>query len=52
MEYGRSIRLRSPFAETAEHVRRSLKDQGFGVLTEIDVKATMAQSSARTWRTT
>jgi uncharacterized protein (DUF302 family) len=41
MEYGRSIRLRSPFAETAEHVRRSLNDQGFGVLTEIDVKATL-----------
>ncbi len=41
MEYGKSIRLRSPFAETAEHVRRSLKEQGFGVLTEIDVKATL-----------
>jgi uncharacterized protein (DUF302 family) len=41
MEYGKSIRLRPPFAKTAEHVRRSLKDQGFGVLTEIDVKATL-----------
>ncbi len=41
MEYGKSIRLRAPFAETAGRVRRALKDQGFGVLTEIDVRATM-----------
>ena len=41
MDYGKSIRLGSPFAETAERVRRALQDQGFGVLTEIDVKATL-----------
>jgi len=41
MDYGMSIRLASPFAETAERVRRALQDQGFGVLTEIDVKATL-----------
>ena len=41
MDYGKSIRLRAPFAETADRVRRALKDQGFGVLTEIDVRATV-----------
>jgi uncharacterized protein (DUF302 family) len=41
MDYGKSIRLGAPFAETAEQVRQSLKEQGFGVLTEIDVKATL-----------
>jgi len=39
MDYGTSIRLPAPFAETADRVRRALKDQGFGVLTEIDVRA-------------
>ena len=41
MDYGKSIRLQAPFAETADRVRRALKDQGFGVLTEIDVRATV-----------
>jgi uncharacterized protein (DUF302 family) len=41
MDYGKSIRLLAPFAETADRVRRALKDQGFGVLTEIDVRATV-----------
>jgi uncharacterized protein (DUF302 family) len=35
-----TTRLRAPFAETVERVRAALKDQGFGVLTEIDVRAT------------
>jgi uncharacterized protein (DUF302 family) len=43
MNYGTSIRLRTPFAETADRVRRALKEQGFGVLTEIDVRATLPE---------
>lgn len=43
MNYGKTIGLRAPFAETAGRVRRALKDQGFGVLTEIDVRATMRE---------
>jgi uncharacterized protein (DUF302 family) len=39
--YGMTTRVREPFAETVERVRAALKDQGFGVLTEIDVRATL-----------
>ena len=31
--------MRAPFSETVERVRAALKDQGCGVLTEIDVRA-------------
>jgi uncharacterized protein (DUF302 family) len=41
MDYGMTTRLRAPFGETVERVRAALKDQGFGVLTEIDVRATL-----------
>ncbi len=41
MDYGMTTRLRTPFAQTVERVRAALKDQGFGVLTEIDVRATL-----------
>ena len=41
MEYGMTIRTAAPFADVAPRVRAALKDQGFGVLTEIDVRATM-----------
>jgi uncharacterized protein (DUF302 family) len=43
MNYGKSIRLPAPFAQTADRVRQALKDQGFGVLTEIDVRATLRE---------
>ncbi len=42
MSYGTSVTVDIPFADAADRVRAALKDQGFGVLTEIDVKATMA----------
>ena len=41
MDYGMTIRVRAPFAEAAARVRDALKAQGFGVLTEIDVQATL-----------
>ena len=42
MSYGTSVALRIPFADAVDRMRAALKDQGFGVLTEIDVTATMA----------
>lgn len=36
-------RIDAPFPEVVDRVKRALADQGFGVLTEIDVKATMAE---------
>ena len=41
MAYGTTVRLEAPFAEAVERVRALLKEQGFGVLTEIDVRATL-----------
>lgn len=41
MGYGMTIRLRTPFAETAGRVRAALQEHGFGVPTEIDVRATL-----------
>jgi uncharacterized protein (DUF302 family) len=41
MGYGNTIRLKTTFAEATERVRAALQEQGFGVLTEIDVQATL-----------
>ena len=41
MSYGKTITVDSPYAETVTRVREALAEQGFGVLTEIDVTATM-----------
>lgn len=41
MNYGTSITFDRPFDETVTAVRTALSEQGFGVLTEIDVQATM-----------
>jgi uncharacterized protein (DUF302 family) len=41
MDYSITIHTPAPFAETAARVRDVLKAQGFGVLTEIDVQATL-----------
>lgn len=43
MEYGRRIRLAEPYAAVIPRVRDALSEQGFGVLTEIDVRATLRQ---------
>jgi len=41
MGYGNTIHLKTTFAEASERVRDALQEQGFGVLTEIDVQATL-----------
>ena len=40
MSYGTQITLDLPYAEAGGRVRAALTEQGFGVLTEIDVTAT------------
>lgn len=40
---GMTARLAMPYDQTIEVVTAALKEQGFGVLTTIDVKATMKQ---------
>jgi uncharacterized protein (DUF302 family) len=41
VSYDRTIRLDGAFDTTVTAVREALADQGFGVLTEIDVRATL-----------
>ncbi|MDG4857856.1 DUF302 domain-containing protein [Streptomyces sp. T-3] len=41
MSYDRTVRLPSEFTATVKAVREALAEQGFGVLTEIDVQATL-----------
>jgi uncharacterized protein (DUF302 family) len=41
MEYGRTVRVDLPYEQAVERTRAALAEQGFGVLTEIDVRATM-----------
>jgi uncharacterized protein (DUF302 family) len=41
MNIGLSTRLHTPFVDAVARTREALAQQGFGVLTEIDVKATL-----------
>ncbi|BFV60605.1 DUF302 domain-containing protein [Kitasatospora sp. CMC57] len=41
MDYGIPVTLDLPFPDAVGRVRAALAEQGFGVLTEIDVRATM-----------
>ena len=39
--YGYTRKVAVPYEKAVERVTQALKDQGFGILTEIDVKATL-----------
>jgi uncharacterized protein (DUF302 family) len=41
--YGFGTRVRLPYAEAVERTKAALKEQGFGVLTEIDVRQTLKE---------
>jgi uncharacterized protein (DUF302 family) len=43
MDYQRSITLEIPYSDAVTRTRDALADQGFGVLTEIDVQATLRE---------
>ncbi len=42
-DYGFGVNLGIPYEQAVEKVKAALKSQGFGVLTEIDVKKTMKE---------
>ena len=42
MSYAHTVTVQTPFDETVQMVRDALTTQGFGILTEIDVRATFA----------
>ena len=48
--YGITTRLDLPYEEAVERTRSALKEEGFGVLTEIDVKATLKKKLNRDFR--
>jgi len=42
-DYGITTKLNLPYAEAVERTKAALKEVGFGVLTEIDVKKTLKE---------
>jgi len=46
MSYGFTARLAPLTPELADRVRAALREQGFGVLTEIDVRATRREKGS------
>ncbi|GAB3433376.1 DUF302 domain-containing protein [Flindersiella endophytica] len=43
MNIGLTVRMRAPFDLAVDRVRLALREQGFGVLTEIDVRSTLQE---------
>ncbi|MDJ0462995.1 DUF302 domain-containing protein [Streptomyces sp. H27-C3] len=43
MTYSRTVHVTGDFEETVKAVREALAEQGFGILTEIDVQATLKE---------
>ena len=52
MTTGLSTKLETTFEDAVERTTRALAEQGFGVLTTIDVAATLKKKLERTWRDT
>lgn len=50
MEIGFEIRLRKPFETSLSQVTEALKEEGFGVLTHIDVKTTLKEKLGEDFR--
>lgn len=48
--YGFGTVVTAPYAETIDRVRAALKAEGFGVLTEIDVRATLKEKLGADFR--
>jgi uncharacterized protein (DUF302 family) len=48
--YGFGTRLAAPYEEAVRRARAALQEEGFGVLTEIDVRATMKQKIGAEFR--
>lgn len=43
MDYALTAKVQQPYEQTVAAVREALAEQGFGVLTEIDIRATMRE---------
>jgi uncharacterized protein (DUF302 family) len=50
LRYGSSVTSRLPFEETVARAKELLKEQGFGVLCEIDVQKTLKQKTGADFR--
>jgi len=48
--YGFGLQMELPFEEAMARTRAALKEQGFGVLTEIDVRQTLKEKLGATFR--
>jgi uncharacterized protein (DUF302 family) len=49
-DYGLQVRLEVPYERAVEKARAAMAEQGFGVLTEIDVRATLQQKIGADFR--
>ena len=50
MDFGIEVKLSMPYEQAIEAVTTALKNEGFGVLTEIDVKATLKKKIDQDFR--
>lgn len=48
--YGFGLKVNLPYAEAVERTKAVLKEQGFGVLTEVDIKQTMKEKRGTDFR--